>query len=67
LYKGEGLPRMNSRNMERYCAGMNAILWKPELSDKMFNRTIGAVDKASEGDLDRDNFIHGKIGGTDFG
>ena len=57
LYNNEVLPRMNSRDMERYCAGLNTIFWKPELSDKLFIRAIGAVNKASDGNLDRDN-IH---------
>jgi hypothetical protein len=57
LYDQSQLPRMNSREMEKYCAGLNAILWKPELSDRLFLRAAGAVHKASEGNLERDN-IH---------
>ena len=48
---------MNSRDIEKYCAGLNPILWDTSKSDKLFIRAAGAVHKAAEGNLDRDN-IH---------
>lgn len=57
LYNSESLPRMNSRDMEKYCANLNVILWKPELSDKLFTQAVAAVDQAADGNLERDN-IH---------
>jgi hypothetical protein len=57
LYNGQSLPRMNSREMENYCAGLNSILWKPVSADRLFTRATGAVHRAAAGNLERDN-IH---------
>jgi hypothetical protein len=57
LYNRDPLPRMNSRDIEKYCAGLNAILWDTEASDRLFIRAAGAVHKAAHGNLERDN-IH---------
>jgi hypothetical protein len=57
LYDSEQLPRMNSRDMEKYCAGLNAILWNAKKSEDLFERAAAAVFKAAEGNLERDN-IH---------
>ena len=57
LHNGGALPRMNSRDMENYCIGLNAILWKPDLADRLFLRATDAVHKAAAGNLERDN-IH---------
>jgi hypothetical protein len=57
LYDSGPLPRMNSREMEKYCSGLNNILWKPERSDRLFLSATIAVDEASDGNLERDN-IH---------
>jgi hypothetical protein len=57
IYNSESLPRMNSREMERYCAGLNRILWDQEAADSLFIRAAGAVHKAAQGNLERDN-IH---------
>lgn len=57
LYDREQLPRMNSRDMEKYCTRLNEILWKPDASDDLFVRATEAVQQASGGNLERDN-IH---------
>lgn len=57
LYNREPLPRINSKDMEKYCTGMNSVLWNAEAADRLFIRAAGAVHKASEGNLERDN-IH---------
>jgi hypothetical protein len=55
LHNHDPLPRMNSRDIEKYCAGLNSSLWDPNASDRLFIRAAGAVYKAAEGDLERDN------------
>jgi AIPR protein len=57
LYNRDSLPRMNSRDMEKYCGDLNAILWNPDAADRLFGRAARAVHKAAEGNLERDN-IH---------
>jgi len=55
LYKPDPVPRMNSRDMETYCAGINAVLW--DTADKLLARATTAVDETADGNLDRDH-IH---------
>jgi hypothetical protein len=50
LYKRDPIPRMNSRDMETYCAGINAVLWNT--SDKLLARAAKAVDETAGGNLD---------------
>jgi hypothetical protein len=57
LYDSGQLPRMNSRDMEKYCSGLNAILWNAKRSEDLFEDAAKAVYKAAEGNLERDN-IH---------
>lgn len=51
------LPRMNSREMEKYCADINKKMWNPTEADKLFTRAAEIVDNTTGGKLDRDN-IH---------
>jgi AIPR protein len=51
------LPRMNSREIERYCASLNNVLWNSVEADKLFTRAARTVHKAAKGNLERDN-IH---------
>jgi hypothetical protein len=48
---------MNSRDIEKYCGDLNAVLWDTNAADRLFLRAAGAVHKAAEGNLERDN-IH---------
>jgi len=57
LHNSNSLPRMNSRDIEKYCADLNPILWDTSKSDRLFVRAAGVVYKAANGNLDRDN-IH---------
>jgi hypothetical protein len=57
LYNRDQLPRMNSRDIEKYCAGLNTTLWDTSMADRLFIRAAGAVHKAADGNLERDN-IH---------
>jgi hypothetical protein len=47
-------PPMNSRDMERYCAGIMETLWDANQSDELLSRAALIVDRAAAGDFDRD-------------
>ena len=57
LYNRDQLSRMNSRDIEKYCAGLNAVLWNTSKADGLFIRAAGAVHDAANGNLEPDN-IH---------
>jgi hypothetical protein len=57
LYSRDQLPRMNSRDMEKFCNGLNNIMWNQRQADQLFKNATDAVHKAANGNLERDN-IH---------
>lgn len=57
IHNRDQLPRMNSRDIEKYCGGLNAVLWDTDIAERLFLRAAGAVYKGANGNLERDN-IH---------
>ncbi|MGO9272360.1 MAG: AIPR family protein [Terriglobia bacterium] len=51
----ERLPRMNSRDMERYCKVLTDILWEASKADDLITRAAMVVEQAASGDFRRDN------------
>jgi len=49
------LPPMNSREMERYCAGLMDVLWDDDQCREVFERAAALVRDQAAGDLHRDN------------
>jgi hypothetical protein len=49
------LPKFNSREMERYCAKLNEILWDSTEAERLFGRAADMVEKAMGPKIDRDS------------
>lgn len=49
------LPPMNSKDMEKRCTAMVAVLSDQNKTDEIFKKAKEVVDKVSKGDLTRDN------------
>ena len=54
LHAGPVRPRMNSRDMEKYCTPLMEILWDAERTEKAFLEAAGAVETVSGGKFDSD-------------
>src|SRR5438067_319118 len=48
-------PRMNAREMERYCKVITDQLWDYNRADELFAIAVGLIDEVAEGNFDRDN------------
>lgn len=57
IHNNEAVPRMNSREMERFCASFNAVLWDANQAESLFLKAAEEVFGAANGNLERDN-IH---------
>ena len=55
LANPESLPRMNSREMEKYCLQIMNILWDPIRADELIVQAAKIVELAAAGDFHRDN------------
>jgi hypothetical protein len=49
------LPRMNSKEMEKYCDVVCAALWDPSCAESLLFRAVRAVDQVAQGNFHRDN------------
>jgi hypothetical protein len=49
------MPLMNARDMEEYCNRMLAVLYNTDKSQQVFSLATQMVDRASEGNMDRDH------------
>jgi hypothetical protein len=48
-------PRMNARDMEKYCDKIKTILWDGAKADALCKRAAKVVEKVANGDLENDN------------
>jgi len=55
LLDSKPMPPMNSKEMEKRCISMIEQMIKPEKLDALFQEAKAVIDKASGGDLSRDN------------
>lgn len=55
LGNAEPLPRMNSRDMERYCRKIMETLWDVSKADELIAQAARVVDQAASGNFQRDN------------
>jgi hypothetical protein len=49
------LPKMNSREMERYCSPLTQTLWDASKAERAFTDAANAVDAVSKGNFDSDS------------
>ena len=49
------LPPLNSKQMEKYCRKIIDMLWDSNKADELCARTASLIEKAAEGNFDRDN------------
>jgi hypothetical protein len=49
------LPRMNSRDMGRYCTPLTEVLWDLARSESTFDDASKAVNTVAKGNLDSDS------------
>ena len=49
------LPRMNSREMERYCKELMTVLWDQSKADELLAKAANAVNAIAQGNFHRDN------------
>ena len=49
------IPRMNSKDMERYCKNIMDMLWNNDKADELFSRAVSALDAVAKGNFDSDN------------
>lgn len=55
LANPDGLPAMNSRDMEKYCKSIADILWDSDSADRLLEGAASVVATVAKGNLDRDN------------
>ena len=55
LTNPSNLPRMNSHAIKEYCERIASVLWDAGKSDEVFTRAVEAIDKASDGQMSRDD------------
>ena len=55
LANSEQLPQLNAKQMEKYCSKIIEVLWDGNKADELCGEAATLVEKAAEGNLDRDN------------
>lgn len=55
LHNPAKLPRMNSHEMERFCDGLQKVLWSDDNAKDLFTKAGALVEKLAEGDFSRDS------------
>ena len=55
LANEDQLPKMNAREMEKYCEKLQVTLWDLLQLDKLLLRAAKIVSKVADGNFDRDN------------
>jgi hypothetical protein len=55
LANPDPLPQMNSKHMEKYCKKIVERLWDGNKADELCAKAAALIEKAAEGNLDRDN------------
>ena len=55
LANPSGLPRMNANEMQRYCDRIQKVLWDNAKADDLCARAAKIVEKAANGNFNRDN------------